>query len=125
MIAPLTGRTETISAKDLMTEKMIRLAKKNARSAPTGPPKAMTCPDVENRPIPTAPEKAIPNPLTSVTQDLLGDLPVTWCRFNLRSCSYSRSQYILKQLRSKTYPSNRKPSMISRLGSCGEKNGTN
>lgn len=69
MIAPLTGRTETISAKDLITEKIIRPAKKNARSAPTGPPKAMTCPDVENRPIPTAPLKAMPKSSINVMQD--------------------------------------------------------
>jgi len=65
----LTGRIETISAKDLTTEKMMRPAKKNASSSPTGPPKAMTCPEVEKRSMPIAAKKAIPTSLNSVLQD--------------------------------------------------------
>lgn len=33
---------------------------RKARRAPTGPPIAMTCPEVWNKPTPTAPENAIP-----------------------------------------------------------------
>ena len=43
-----------------ITEKMIKLAKRNANKAPTGPPITMIFPDETKSPIPTAPEKAIP-----------------------------------------------------------------
>ncbi|KAL8911326.1 MAG: hypothetical protein Q9171_003491 [Xanthocarpia ochracea] len=58
-----TGRTDTISARDRMTENMTRPANMKARRAPTGPPSAMTSPDVWKIPMPTAPEKAIPEGL--------------------------------------------------------------
>ena len=60
MIAPETGLTLAISASDRITAKIVRPASRNASKVPTGPDKAMTCPDVSKRPMPTAPEKAIP-----------------------------------------------------------------
>ncbi|KAH0565497.1 hypothetical protein GP486_001106 [Trichoglossum hirsutum] len=65
--APVTGRTDAISARDLITETISSPARMNAMDAPTGPPKAMVSPEVWKIPTPTAPEKAIPIALKAFT----------------------------------------------------------